>query len=243
MDPGAAGVPETSGLSLHDLIRGEIEERIMSGDWLPGYRIPYEHDLKARYGCSRMTVSKALSTLVEIGLLERRKRAGTFVAAPTAHRAALDFKDIRADIIESGRRHTFELIDRDERTASASDKKMLSIKGGKVLSLTNVHYADDRPFALERRLINLTLVPDAGTADFGTIPSGAWLLAHVPWSDAHHRVSAVSANGETALRLGLPSGRACVSLERWTWRLPERITYVHQVYAEENYALDAYFRI
>ena len=60
--------------SLHELILGEVEGRILSGEWPPGYRIPFEHELTAQYGCSRMTVNKALSALVKKGLIERRRR-------------------------------------------------------------------------------------------------------------------------------------------------------------------------
>jgi GntR family histidine utilization transcriptional repressor len=37
----------------------------------------------ARYRCSRMTVSKALSELAQADLIERRRKAGTFVRRPT----------------------------------------------------------------------------------------------------------------------------------------------------------------
>ena len=57
--------------------------RILSGEWPPGHRIPFEHELTARYRCSRMTVSKALGDLVAAGLIERRRRAGSFVRRPT----------------------------------------------------------------------------------------------------------------------------------------------------------------
>ena len=49
--------------SLHRRIYDDLEGRILSGDWAPGARIPFEHELTARYGCSRMTVSKAISEL------------------------------------------------------------------------------------------------------------------------------------------------------------------------------------
>ena len=65
--------------SLHERILGEIEERILSGEWAPGVRIPFEHELAAHYHCSRMTVNKALSELAKAGLIERRRKAGSFV--------------------------------------------------------------------------------------------------------------------------------------------------------------------
>ena len=51
----------------------------MSGEWAPGHRIPFEHELATEYGCSRMTVNKALSQLARAGLIERRRRSGSFV--------------------------------------------------------------------------------------------------------------------------------------------------------------------
>ena len=50
---------------LHRRIRSDIAERILSGEWPPGFRIPFEHELMADYDCSRMTVSKALAPLAE----------------------------------------------------------------------------------------------------------------------------------------------------------------------------------
>ena len=61
-------------------IRRDIQNRIASGELRPGDAIPSEHELKELYGCSRMTVSKALSALASEGLIQRRRRAGSRVA-------------------------------------------------------------------------------------------------------------------------------------------------------------------
>ncbi|MBW8787882.1 MAG: GntR family transcriptional regulator, partial [Rhizobium leguminosarum] len=42
--------------TLHQRILSDIEGRIVSGDWPPGHRIPFEVDLATQYDCSRMTV-------------------------------------------------------------------------------------------------------------------------------------------------------------------------------------------
>lgn len=69
--------------TLHQRIRADIGERIRSGAWSPGHRIPFEHELMAQYGCSRMTVNKALSPLAErarrrfcplLGAIHRKER-------------------------------------------------------------------------------------------------------------------------------------------------------------------------
>lgn len=227
--------------NLHDRIRGDIEARIMSGTWGPGHRIPYEHELMVHYACSRMTVNKALSGLAERGLLDRRKRAGTFVSVPRAHRAALDIPDISSEIAARGQRYRMLLAKRIERAATAEDKALLTMQEGQVLALDCVHHGDDRAHVLERRLINLETVPAARDIDFASEPPGAWLLSHVPWTDARHRITAISADAEIAAALGLAPGTACLSLERWTWRTAQRITYVRQIHPGDDYELIARF--
>ena len=63
-----------------------------------------------------------------------------------------------------------------------------------MLALRCRHWAGERPFAIEDRLINLAATPEAGAVDFGQISPGGWLLAHVPWTEAEHRISAVAAS-------------------------------------------------
>jgi len=84
--------------TLYKQIRLDIERRILTGEWPPGHRIPFEHELMARYGCARMTVSKALSELAQADLIERRRRAGTFVRRPKFLSAVLQIADIRAEM-------------------------------------------------------------------------------------------------------------------------------------------------
>ncbi|MFN3615493.1 MAG: GntR family transcriptional regulator, partial [Rubrimonas sp.] len=54
--------------------------RIAAGEFAPGDPIPHEAQLAEAYGVTRPTVSRALSALVEQGLIERRRRAGSRVA-------------------------------------------------------------------------------------------------------------------------------------------------------------------
>ncbi|MCF3948855.1 GntR family transcriptional regulator, partial [Acidiphilium iwatense] len=78
---------------LHQRIIADLEAKILSGEWPPGYRIPFEHQLVAHYGCARMTVNKAISTLTAAGLIVRRRRAGSFVASPPVQSAVLQIPD------------------------------------------------------------------------------------------------------------------------------------------------------
>src|SRR5204862_5797527 len=169
--------------TLYKQIRLDIERRILTGEWPPGHRIPFEHQLMVRYGCSRMTVSKALSELAQADLIERRRRAGTFVRRPSFLSAVLKITDIRAEISALGRSYTYELIKSSRRAASAADRTRLGVKKArKVIAIACRHCADGVPFAVEDRLIDLGAVPEAARANFALEPPGSWLLHHVPWT-------------------------------------------------------------
>ena len=60
-------VVEAKEPSLHRRILEDVEGKILSGEWPPGHRIPFEHELTEQYQCSRMTVNKAITELVKRG--------------------------------------------------------------------------------------------------------------------------------------------------------------------------------
>ncbi len=65
---------------LYEKIYRDLCEQIVSGQLVPGNRVPTEAELAARYQVSRITSKKALTLLAEKGLVIRRRGAGTFVA-------------------------------------------------------------------------------------------------------------------------------------------------------------------
>lgn len=226
---------------LYQTIRVAIETQIMSGELRPGDRIPFEHELMARYNCSRMTVNKALSALASAGLISRQRRRGSFVTRPRIHMAALQIPDIREEIENRGHAYSLNLVSRTVLGAESEAGAIMRLPPhGRLMSLRCVHLADGRPYAVEERLINLVAVPSALEADFTDTPPGSWLLAHVPWTEAEHRITATAANGEAEL-LRVDAAKPCLVLERWTWREKESITYVRMVFHGDNFDLTAHF--
>ena len=226
-------------LTLHRRIRADVEGKIMAGQLKPGDRIPFEHELVELYGCSRMTVSKALTDLANAGLIERRRRAGSFVAPQRIDMAALAIPDIRAEIEGRGSRYAIELLDR-RIAEKVSGDEIDAPPGADQLRLLCRHMADDRPFAVEHRLINLVAVPDARDVDFGQVAPGSWLLDNVPWTEAQNRIHAQLA-GEDAVHLKCDPRAPCLGLQRQTWRAGRAITHVRQLFPAGGFSLVARF--
>lgn len=223
--------------TLHRRIVAEIVANVRSGRWPPGYRIPTEHELAAGYGCSRATVSKAIGELVASGLVERRKRAGSFIASPPLHAGLLGIPDIRSAIVERGEPYAFRLVSRRTGHASAGWKGAGTDVPGPVLSLEGLHFAAGRPFAHEWREISLTAAPGAATVDFSDEPPGTWLLGHIPWTEGKHRVAAITPEPQVQRHLALDTAQACLLIERWTWRLTAPVTHARQVFVGDRFDL------
>lgn len=219
---------------LHRRIERDIERRIASGEWRPGFRIPTEIELTAEYDCARMTVSRAMTELAARGLVVRRRRAGTVVAQPPVHSSALiAIPDIKAEVAARGLEYSHRLLRRVVRPASTDEADL----GPRVIELRTLHQADGQPFALEHRLISLRVAAEAETADFATESPGGWLLSRAPWSEAEHRISAVGADRMAAEMLGLEPGAPCLRLDRRTWRDGQGVTRVWQMFPAGSYDL------
>jgi len=209
----------TAPAHLHQRIRADIEGRIRSGAWPPGHRIPSELAMTVEYGCSRMTVSKVLSALAVQGLITRRRRAGSMVAAPTSDFAVMQIQDFVIEAARSGKRYEHKIVRRVVATIDREAGMRLGLTpGAPVLMVDTLHLFEGIPQAFEKRIINLATVPSARAEAFESLPPGTWLLQRVPWSDAEHVIHAVNADAALRNRLKVAAGSACLVLERRTWQ-------------------------
>ncbi|MGH6775254.1 histidine utilization repressor [Brucella tritici] len=229
-------------LSLHQRILDDIESRILTGEWLPGHRIPFEHELTEQYGCSRMTVNKALTQLAKAGLIERKRRSGSFVSFPQSQAAILEIHDIRDEVAALGAAYRFELTSRRERLSGPADARHIERpRNTPLVELVCRHYAGKRVFALEERIISLHAVPTAAQTNFAENSPGPWLVSCVPWSSAKHSIRAIAATQENAGMLGIPLGSPCLVIERQTWNSDQPVTHVRFTYPGDSHALVANF--
>jgi GntR family histidine utilization transcriptional repressor len=225
--------------ALYQRILSDIRGRILSGEWAPGHRIPFEHELAIEYQCSRMTVNKAMSELARTGLIERRRRSGSFVKRPQSQAAVLEIHDIRAEVEALGLPYRYECLSRTLRAAGNDGSGFAA--GTALVDLVCRHFAGAEPFCLEERTISLAAVPDAEAESFEAVAPGPWLLSRVPWNAAEHTIRAVAADETVAKMLGLPRHSPCLVVQRRTWSGDQPVTSVTLTYAGETHSLVARF--
>ena len=68
-----------SKISVVDQVADEMKEKIVSGEWKPGDKLPSESDIAQMYGVNRLSVRMALQKLGTLGIIETRVGEGSFV--------------------------------------------------------------------------------------------------------------------------------------------------------------------
>ena len=233
---------KASPRSLHHRILSEVEDKILSGEWPPGYRIPFEHELTVQYDCSRMTVNKAMTQLANAGLISRKRRAGSFVTRPHSQSAVLQIQELESEVQALGLSYRYEMLERRKRRATRDDRQRLNLdEPTPVLRLDCCHFAGRQVFCREQRLINLLAVPEAETEHFADIPPGTWLARRVRWTTAEHRIRAGAVDEAMAALLKLKEGMPCLIIERRTWSTDQPVTFVRLTYPGEGHELVARF--
>jgi len=229
--------------TLHAHILADIQNKIVSGIWPPGFRLPFEIDLAAQYKCSRMTVNKVMTQLVAGGMIERRRRSGSFVRMPQNRPAILAINEISMEVAALKQSYTWRILAREQRLSTKDDKAQWQLSADTpVLALTCLHYADKHPFCLEQRLINLDNVPEALETDFKAQPPGNWLVAMIPWSEAENKISATVSDSALAIPLKIAQGAPCLLIERHTSNNGAFITAVRLTYPAARYSITAHFK-
>ncbi len=214
-----------------EAIRAEVLRRIRVRDWPPGALIPGEEALSAEFGVARATVNRALRDLVEAGVLERRKRAGTRVAELPVRRARLEIPVIRLDVLGRGLPYDFKLLADRIAPAPVPVTARLGLPEGQPMRyLETLHLAGGRPFVLETRWLNPAVLPSP-PPDFAAISTNEWLVTHVSLVSGDIAFTAEPASAREAEVMGVAVGTALLVAERTTHGTGGPVTLVRLAHA------------
>ncbi len=206
-------------------IRRAISRPILSGAWRPGSRVPAELALTDWFQTSRMTVAKAMQSLASEGVVERRRKVGTVVSARAGERPVFEIWDTAEIVQRRGAAYGYKLLSCAFVGDSPEDRALLGVERSvQIIRMTCLHSADGRPFQIEDRLINVDAAPQITCQPLETVGPGPWLIAHVPWTQAEHVISAQEADERLAKLLDVREGAPCLLVERRTWNGDQPVT-------------------
>ena len=235
-DDISKGAPEP----IYQQIKRTIEQRIASGEWQAGQKLPSENELVGALDVSRMTINRALRELTQEGLIRRVHGIGSFVAETPRHASLIELQDIALEIARDGKQHRSWILHQATISADAHIATQLNLPVGSVVfHLSAVHYQDDLPIQLESRYVNPAAMPHFMEQDFSQTTATAYLLEQFKPEEMEHRVCAMMPDAPICELLAMPGGQPCLQLTRRTWSQQQVVTYVILTYPGDRYELGA----
>jgi len=136
---------------LHHQVYLDLAGALAAGEWRPGDRLPPERELARRYGCSLITVRRALGDLARDGLLSRRQGQGTFVLQPRIDRDLGEARSFSEEMLLRGLAPETRLTSARPESASHAIARALGLEvGAPTLHLERLRMADGEPLLLEQ---------------------------------------------------------------------------------------------
>ncbi len=219
LDPAVEGnadevLDESSPTPLYLQLQRLIQNQVRAGKLQAGEALPSERDLASQLGISRVTVRKAISGLVDKGILVQRWGSGTFIAPTMRVEQALSrLSGFTDDMMTRGLTPGAQLIERSSGPATPKESMALGLSPGeKVSRLHRLRLAGDVPMAIEHATVPARFLPDpdfvrqslyAALAERGCAPRRAL-----------QRLHAVLLNAEQASLLAVPPASAALYIER-----------------------------
>ena len=136
---------------LYSQIQEYIAELILSGKLAPESKIQSEREFSEDLGVSRMTVRRALTELVNEGLLERKHGSGTYVAKPKVTYESGELVNYVHAMQKRNIATTSQLFEFSEIVASRRLAELLKIEiGSPIYRVDLLRLANRIPVILER---------------------------------------------------------------------------------------------
>lgn len=155
-------MPLAEASTRHSL-RAQLRELVASAS--VGDRLPGERELSARWGVARMTLRRAVDSLVSEGIVERRHGSGTYVT-PQPFVRLLGLTSFSQDMRDRGLVPSSRLL--AFRTVPADGPLAAQLRipvGDPVLSFTRLRLASGDAMAVETVWIPQVLVPGLADGD------------------------------------------------------------------------------
>jgi GntR family transcriptional regulator len=158
---------ELGPVPLHHQVYLDLKSALDAGEWQPGDRLPTERELAARYGCSLITVRRALDELSRERRLTRVRGRGTHVSAPPIDRNLQGSLSFGEEMQRLGKVPETRLVAARPQSAAETVAAALRIEpGSPTVYLERLRSASGTPMLLEMVHLPAERFPGLLQADF-----------------------------------------------------------------------------
>ncbi|MEO9684751.1 MAG: GntR family transcriptional regulator [Tateyamaria sp.] len=207
----------------YQVVHDKILQRLYSGQYAIGMRLPTEGELSQAFEVSRVTVRKALEMLVRAGFLTSRQGSGYSVAtlSPPASTCLVSFTD---KVLFEGRVPGAKLL-RIETPAKGIPAEVGALFDEPLAMVERLRTVDGEPRMLTQTWIPRRLVPQINAAHFPETGQNQSILRilqqdfALEWTTACETLDSLLATANVSDRLEVPEktpilSQACTAFDK-----------------------------
>jgi GntR family transcriptional regulator len=228
-----------NGTPAYQRIQHAIRKRIDAAELKPGDAVASERELAKTHKVSLMTARHALAGLEREGVVERRRGAGTFVAAPKIHfNKLMSYTEHMSSrgLAPRSRVLVAKIIEDEQEVAARLNLPATS----RLVKIARLRLTDEEPFALETCYLPASEYSELVAASLGRNSLFA-ALEHdygVELAYADEEIDATAADAHLAEMLALPKGSALLRIRQVIYSTKGKATiYVVGYYRSERHTL------
>ncbi|EDS78533.1 GntR family transcriptional regulator [Clostridium massiliodielmoense] len=152
-------VSKENPLPLHYQLKEIIREQIENNELKPGDLIVTERELCKIQNVSRMTVNKAILSLVNEGLLYRQQGKGTFVSAPKKMHKISELKGFTEEMNSKGLKTNTKILSFKIKEATKKLQNVFSLNNTskKIIEIIRLRESNSEPVAIETTILPYNL--------------------------------------------------------------------------------------
>ncbi|MFF6906457.1 GntR family transcriptional regulator [Streptomyces sp. NPDC012389] len=237
--PLPLSVDRTSPVPLYFQLAQQLEAAVEQGRLAPGTLLGNEIDLAHRLGLSRPTVRQAIQSLVDKGLMVRRRGVGTQVVHSQVRRP-LELSSLYDDLEAAGQRPATKVLRTTMEPATAEIAAALGVaEGTEVHLVERLRYAHDEPMALLRNHLPPELLALPAQELESTGLYRMMRASGITLHSARQSVGARAATAGEARALDEEPGAPLLTMERTTYDATGRaVEFGSHVYRASRYAFE-----
>ena len=233
----------SSRIPLYYQLENVLREKITSGAFESGEKMPTEIELIEEYGVSRITVRQALQALSDDGLIERKQGRGTLVSGRKSRKkrftGTIHLTGSLDELIEMGMDTPVKVLEMNRVEADLNEAESLEIKiGTPIYRLKRLRLNEGKPFGL---IVNYLPEEIGSNLTMAELSSGALLHTMetklgLNLDNAIQQIHAELADPYVAKLLDVRVGTALLSIERTVYTNENKpVEYVHTLYRSDLY--------
>lgn len=225
-------------------IKTALIDNIDNGDLRPGDKVASENQLAEQYSVSRMTARRALTELVDEGILLRSQGAGTFVSDNRPMSSMLTIRNIHDEITQRGHLHSSDVLRLESIKADTAISIWMDVAVGSDVFLSEiVHYENGVAIQLERRYVQPDRAPDYLQQDFESITPNYYLNQVAPLTQADHSIEAELPNEMVANKLKMTMTQPILKVCRRTFSSHGVVSYALLYHPGDRYRLGGHIDV